>query len=381
MRSVAKRFGVSLSHVQRWLKRASDASDAELAEVDWKDRTPGARRSSRRTSASMEQRIMRLRRELQRRSDLGEYGAAAIRRALEKQRTVTPKLKVPSLRTIGRILERHGALDGRRRTRRPAPPRGWYLPDVAAAETELDSFDIVEDLVIRGGVDVNVLTGISLHGGLCAAWPRSQITAKNTVDSLVEHWRAFGLPGYAKFDNDTVFQGAHQWPDSFGRVIRLCLSLGVTPVFAPPRETGFQADIESFNGRWQAKVWQRFKFKNLSQVTAQSNRFLAAVRERASARIGEAPPRTPFPPRWLLDLQKPLQGRVIFLRRSDSRGAVKVLGHSWIASSLWCHRLVRVEVDLTRGEVRTYALRRRCPHEQPQLSRHDYRPPQRRFQE
>ncbi len=42
--------------------------------------------------------------------------------------------------------------------------------------------------------------------------------------------------------------------------IRLCLSLGVTAVFAPPRETGFQAAVESFNARWQAKVWQRFHF-------------------------------------------------------------------------------------------------------------------------
>jgi hypothetical protein len=381
MRAVANRFGVSLSHVQRWVTRARDS---ETTEVDWTDRAPGARRSLRRTSASMEQRILRLRRDLRERSDLGEYGAAAIRRALETQRASSPKLQklpVPSLRTIGRILERHGALDGRRRMRRTAPPRGWYLSDLATGEVELDSFDIVEDLVIRGGVDVNVLTGISLHGGLAAAWPRSQITAKNTVDSLVEHWREFGLPGYAKFDNDTVFQGAHQWPDSFGRVTRLCLGLGVTPVFAPPRETGFQADIESFNGRWQAKVWRRFEFADLKEVAAQSDRFLAALRDRVSARIGEAPSRIPFPERWRIDLQTPLRGQVIFLRRTDARGSVKVLGHSWTTSEVWCNRLVRVEVDLTRGELRTFALRRRSPNEQPQLSRHDYQPPRRRFQE
>ena len=84
-------------------------------------------------------------------------------------------------------------------------------------------------------------------------------TAKKTVQTLVAHWREHGLPAYAQFDNDTIFQGAHQYRDTFGRVTRLCLQLGVTPVFAPPRETGFQAAIESYNGRWQAKVWRRFR--------------------------------------------------------------------------------------------------------------------------
>ena len=66
---------------------------------------------------------------------------------------------------------------------------------------------------------VNVLTGISLHGGLCAAWPVEQITAKITLNCLLNHWRDVGLPWYAKFDNAadffdnaTAFEGGHAWP-------------------------------------------------------------------------------------------------------------------------------------------------------------------------
>jgi hypothetical protein len=66
------------------------------------------------------------------------------------------------------------------------------------------------------------------------------------------------LPRYAQFDNDPVFHGPHIHPDTLGRVARLCLSPAVTPVFAPPSETGFQAAIESYNARWQAKAWNRF---------------------------------------------------------------------------------------------------------------------------
>ena len=98
-------------------------------------------------------------------------------------------------------------LDRRRRTRRPPPPPGWYLPLVADGRAELDSFDLVEGLVIRGGPHVEVLNGISLHGGLVVSWPHTAITADFVVAALVEHWQAAGLPGYAQFDNDPIFQG------------------------------------------------------------------------------------------------------------------------------------------------------------------------------
>ncbi|MGH8537185.1 MAG: hypothetical protein ACREXM_12160 [Gammaproteobacteria bacterium] len=53
------------------------------------------------------------------------------------------------------MLARHGALDGAHRQRRPAPPKGWYLPDLARGEAELDSFDFIEDLKIAGGHTLN----------------------------------------------------------------------------------------------------------------------------------------------------------------------------------------------------------------------------------
>jgi hypothetical protein len=372
MRSVARQCHVALSVVQRWVARAGDQP---LDGVDWSGLPTGCRRSARRTSGRIEDRVLAIRKYLREESALGEYGAKAIHRQMDARR-----LKyIPSARTITRILERRGALDGRRRRRYPAPPPGWYLPEVAAGSVELDSLDIIEDLVIRGGQDVNVLTAISLHGGLCAAWPEARITAKFTVEALLSHWRQFGLPGYAKFDNDTVFQGAHQFPDSFGRVTRLCLSLGVTPVFAPPLQRGFQADIESFNRRWQEKVWQRFEFTERPEVVAQSERYIVACRDRHAERIASAPPRRPFPKRWKLNLQTTLKGRVVYLRYANEQGMLTLLGHPFLVSSVWCQRLVRAEVDLTNREIRFYALRRREPHNHLLLNTHQYETPAKPF--
>jgi hypothetical protein len=367
---------MTLRTVQRWV---AQAADARLDRVDWSGQR-GGRRESQATPAGTEELILALRQDLRERSDLGEFGAAAIHRELTARRETLRLKAVPSVRTIGRILERRGALDGRRRTRRPAPPTGWYLPDVRARRAELDSFDIVEGLVIKGGHAVEVLNGISLHGGLTLSRVAELITAKLTVQTLLEHWREQGLPDYAQFDNDTIFQGAHQCPDTFGRVTRLCLQLEIVPVFAPPRETGFQASIESYNGRWQSKVWSRFTHASRQELSQRSDRYVTACRQRAASRIEAAPTRRELPANWTLDLSKPLVGTVIFLRRTDERGHVKLLGHEYAVSHTWCNRLVRCTVDLTRGRIRIYQLRRRMPTRQLLLKTIPYQVPTRRFQ-
>src|SRR5262249_30050295 len=218
-----------------WVQRATGQ---RLDRVEWCDR-PSVPHKTRRSDAAVEERVLQARRALAE-SDLGAVGAAVIRQGLLGE-GLGP---VPSVRTINRILGRTGALDGKRRTRRPAPPRGWYLPDLAGRKAELDCVDIVEGLVITGGPQVEVLNRVSLHGGLVASWPVAMpVTTDVTLQALVEHWREVGLPRYARFDNDPIFQGTHRWPDALGRVIRLCLSLAVVPVFVPPAEMGLQAMI------------------------------------------------------------------------------------------------------------------------------------------
>lgn len=371
-RQVARRFGVSLRTVQKWLAKAQGQ---RLDRVCWESEST-APHHTRRTPLAMERKVLAIRQQL-RRSPLGEFGAEAILRELQAQQASG----TPSSRTIGRILQRHGVLDGRRRVRRPAPVRGWYLPRLATAQVELDSFDTIEDLAIRGGPHLTILTGVALHSGLSVAWPERSVLATTVVTKLIEHWRQWGLPAYVQFDNDHRFQGPQQYPDIVGRVSRMCLSLGVTPVFAPPRETGFQASIESFNGRWQQKVWQRFEHRSLRTLRSRSTRYLEAVRERLSERIDSGPPRRPFPTDWKLNLQEHPQGTLIYIRRTNAQGQVTLLGHRYKTVRHWKNRLIRAEIDLTSSVIRIYALRRREPSQQPLLVEYPYQLPKRPFKE
>lgn len=365
-RAVARRFGVSLSHVQYWVRRAGAS---RLDRVDWTDHRRAGHAAPNRTLPALEARILTLRRTLRHDSLLGEYGARTIHTALERRGE-----PAPSVRTIGRILARGGALDGRQRHRRPPPPPGWHLPTVATRQAELDLFDVVEDLKLADGPLLDVLTGISLHGGLPAAWPLQRATTTAMLPRLIAHWRHHGRPGFAQFDNDTRFQGPHQHRDVLGRVSRLCLQLGITPVFVPPRELGFQNPIEHFNGLFQAKVWRRVRFRSVRAFAAYSTRYVAALAARRGARISTAPPRAPWPTEWAFDPSHCPPGQLVYIRRTTEQGSVLALGRRWLVDRHWCHRLVRLELDLARGEFRSYALRRSAPTEQPLLRIQPYEP-------
>jgi transposase len=371
MHAVATEFKVSVSAVARWVERAAGS---RLERVDFSDQAPGCARGWNRTPVAIEQHIVELRRSLREHSTLGEYGARAIHAALEAEREAAP-----SVATINRVLSRHGLQDALRRIRRPAPPKGWYLPEVTAGRAEVDCFDFIEDLKIAQGPLVNVLTAKALHGALSDAWVLPQLSAKGSLPCMLGRWQHDGLPAYAQFDNNTVFQGAHQFADTVGRVSRLCLALGVIPVFVPPLEHGMQNTIEGFNGLWQAKVWQRHHVGSANELQVRSDAYIAAHRARSRQAAEVAPPRQAMPEHFELNLHAPLRGQMIFIRRTDEHGRAHLLGQHFPISPEWPHRLVRCEVDFDHHCIRCFALRRRAPTEQPLLVTLEYHRPKKPF--
>src|SRR5262245_10650979 len=293
LRAVAKEFGVDVSTVHFWV---THSAGERLDRFSFADRKRG--RAWNRVGPKIEQRILRTRTDLREHRVLGEYGANAIKRVLHEKHA---RAEV-SRATINRVLRRHGVTDAHARVRRPAPPKGWYLPDVAAGRAEVDCFDFIEDLKIAGGPLVNVLTSKSLHGGLTDAWVMNRLSSRACIPCVQGRWRRDGRPHYAQFDNDTVFQGAHQFAHTVGRISRLCLALQVIPVFVPPLEHGMQNLIESFNALWQAKVWQRYHVASAAELQRRSNAYIAAHRARTMHSADAAPPRLTMPENFRLNL-------------------------------------------------------------------------------
>jgi hypothetical protein len=76
-----------------------------------------------------------------------------------------------------------------------------------------------------------------------------------------------------------------------------------------------------------------------------------------------------------------VHGRIIFLRWTNDRGQVTLLGRTFDVAPTWPHRLVRCEVLLDEQCIRFYSLRRRAPADQPLLNIVAYRLPRRPFRE
>ncbi len=369
LREVARKFKVALSTVQRWVRRAHGRA---LPSVDWSDRSHAPRRCPHRCTEPVRRAIVAQRADLAQ-GALGFVGAGAIHEQLHARLGAA----CPSVRTIGRVLVAEGLVGQSRRLRRSPPPPGWYLPAVAARQADLDSCDYIEDLRIEDGPFVQVLTIRSLWSPVAGAWVAERSSAAHVCQGLLSAWRQHGRPRYVQFDNGAVFQGARNRPDIFGAVTRFCLALGVTPVFAPPAEHGVQNLIESFNGLWQQKVWQRFHHPDAPALQQTSDRFAAAWCARR-ARCGHPAPRTPLPPSGHLDLRQLAPGTIIYLRRCDDRANIAVLGQRLALPATCAHRLVRLEVDLTASLIRCYGLRRSEPHCQPLLLEQPYSPAARR---
>lgn len=373
-RYAARKFRVSIDTIQRWLKKSKGLA---LSKVDWSDRSRAPHRVHNRTMPEMEQMILECRRKLGSADNpLGFVGPEAICEALTSK-----GILAPHPRTVARILKRHGVLDSRVRRRFSAPPTGWYLPNVAKELADIDFFDVIEDLAIEGKGRIDALTSTTLWGPFANVWPAKAVGAKAIIDWLTSYWRVIGLPTYTQFDNDTRFQGGHNHPGVVGRVIRLCLSLGIIPVFAPPQETGFQANIEHFNGLWEKKVWYRFHHENSEALCACSERFINAYVRRRAMRADRVPERKSFPESWKLNLQRHPSGKLVYIRRTDGRGNAFFLGRSFAISHHWLHRLVRCEVNLDCNIVSVFRLRRSEPEDQPLLTTIEYHLPKRRFLE
>lgn len=114
---------------------------------------------------------------------------------------------------------------------------------------------------------------------------------------------------------------------------------------------------------------------------AQSNRFVAAHRRRYAVRIEDAPTRRAFRKSWRLNPQQPLKWTVIFVRETNVKGPAVVLEHTFDINQVWSHRIVRADVDLTKGQIRFHALRRKDPRNHLLLATHDYNTPTKRFKE
>jgi hypothetical protein len=283
----------------------------------------------------------------------GLIGHRAIR--AEMQRLNLEPL--PSLATIQRILRTHAL------TRRAAETEeAVYYPYLPASRINaIQATDIITRHLHGGQVVQNFHTfdhySHAVH--LTQASDKRSATA---CRHLIDTWADLGLPRLAQFDNEDSFRGGHSHARVLGAVVRLCLYVGVEPLFIPFYEAKRNHWVEGFHALWVDAFWSKYQFRDLAHIRRQVVWFLRWYHERyqppslagrtpAQMRDGARPKLLTSQVQRLIPDPVPVTaGFVHFVRRVEADGSIVVLNDRWTVGRRWAGRYVWARLE-TEAQV------------------------------
>jgi hypothetical protein len=351
---IAHELGRSRGWVYKWWARFRHAPQHELA-----SRSRAPRAVARKTPAAVERAVVRIRRALEAAKTpatrFGLIGHRAIRAEMERLR-VDP---LPSLPTIQRILTRHAMTHRAAEAGEPAD----YPALPARALNAIHATDIITRHV-RGGQVVQNFHTFDLYSHAVHLTQAADKRSATACLHLIETWADLGLPRLAQFDNEDSFRGGHTHARVLGAVVRLCLYVGVEPLFIPFYEAERNHWVEGFHALWVKAFWSKYQFRDLADVRRQVRWFLRWYHERyqppalkgktpAQMRAGARP--ALLTPALRHRIAEPLPvtaGFIHFVRRVDVDGRIVVLNQPWAVGRRFAGRYVWARVE-TESQVMT----------------------------
>jgi len=339
---MARTLKRSREWVYRWTGRYG------RGEALWyQDRSHRPHVIARRVRASFERLVVRVHRKLKsKRNPLGFWGAEAIFNELADL-SVRP---LHSIRTIHRILVRHKLLTRRRRDRSRTGPA---LPGpTARKQNDVHQIDFIVGHYLAAQHPVVIFNRKDGVTGLVAGTEQPDRRVQRVLVFLQRDWRRHGIPRFLQMDNDMSLTGGRMHPRTLGQLVRFCLACRVVPVFTPERRPASNAAVERYNGLWQEKVWQRYRFRTLWQLQERSQAFQEAyntylrrkwIRQDKGALFKTRVRYLPKPIRFRHPL--PLcRGQIWFIRRIDEDGSIQVLNETVWLPKRYAHEFVRVVI-------------------------------------
>jgi putative transposase len=303
--------------------------------------------------------VIRVRQRLVRRK-VGLVGPRAIQDELRRARLLR---RLPSLSTIRRILHEGGLIKA------PRAPRTVYYPQpTPAADYVLHACDWAARF-LTGGCKVFAFHTLDLETHALHQTIGADKSLAIVAQHALETWYVLGLPDGLQMDNDAAFCGGYKAPRRFGQFVRLCLYLGIEPIFIPPREPKRNAVIERLNGLWSQGFWKRRHFSSLAAVEQASPTFEQWYGEyyQPPALDGTTPAqahrrveRQPLGLRQVRAVPAELPitaGRIHFIRQVDEEGFVSLLNEEWKVDRRLAGQYVWATVMTHEQRLRIYHRR------------------------
>jgi len=212
----------------------------------------------------MEQAIIDTRKKLE--STLyAQIGALNIRWHLEKQ-----GLEAVPISTINKVFKRGNLVHKRLKYE----PKGTnYLALKVTVSNFLHQFDVVGPRYLKTDGRFYSANIIDAYDRRCCINPVARQTKSDILACLIRSFLVLGIPVYLQMDNKLPMRGSNRYPHSFGIIIRLCLYLGIQPIFIPIGEPWRNGIIERFQDVFDKMFFRSQYFINFSHLVSQAKGF------------------------------------------------------------------------------------------------------------
>jgi hypothetical protein len=243
----------------KWLKRH------KLDGEDWaNNHSRKPHQSPKRIDKIMEQTVIETRKYLEKRL-YSQIGALAINYNLNKQGIIPPPIS-----TINKILRRNNLMHKRTKY----SPKGINYPSLAITRSNyLHQLDVVGPRYLKEDGRFYSANIIDAYDRRNSINPDRRQNRMAITQALICSWNTLGIPCYLQMDNQLPMRGSNQYPHSFGPVIRLCLYMGIQPLFIPLREPWRNGIIEHFQNVFDKMFFRTQYFKDFDHLYKKAKEF------------------------------------------------------------------------------------------------------------
>src|SRR5215216_6726648 len=183
------------------------------------------------------------------------------------------------------------------------------------------------------------------------------------LDFLVDAWQRMGCPKRLKMDNCLDFRGSNLYPRSPSKLMRVCLNLGVQPIFIPLREPWRNGVVENLNGLLARFLFRTHTFQTERQLhqAVQRMETILNTMHRLPALQGKTPQeftthaKLRYPPadyEWRRRDLRLLKGKVTFIRFVRKSGRITLTANDkFLVGKKYKWHYVRAVVDVRKKKL------------------------------
>jgi hypothetical protein len=359
--TICKSLGRSRSWLQKWIGRYNDSE--KRSKTEWfRDKSRAPKNVHRKTDSEIEQLVINVRKSLlEGTTEDTKYrciGAVEIQFRMHELDYSEDEL--PSLSTIKRIIKRNGLVVQKRKQYIRCKSKKRYTLLNPTKANDVHQMDFVGPRHIKGYGRISSLNLIDVVSSKAHIQQYAGQTMDNVIEFLLECWTENAIPNYLQMDNGASFIGGLIHSRHFSRVVRLCLHLGVEPVFIAPGKPWMNGAIERFNGDFGGKLWEREQWTDLEHIRGESKIFLMRHNNRQDWKhrktdLDVAMDRK-LPEDFEIDVHNlPItEGNVHFIRQVKENGTISVLNEDFDVGESLVHEYVWATIDTKQGQLMIY---------------------------